>query len=104
MAYIEVVTTSDNKAILQKIATILVKKRLAACVQVLGQVDSTYKWKGKLVHAREWMCVIKTTKSAYKKVESEIIKNHNYSLPQITAINLAGGSKSYLDWIGKGVK
>ncbi len=100
---IEVITTSDKKEVLDKIALILVKKKLAACAQVLGPVESTYWWKGKIEHSKEYMLVIKTKRSVYKWVEKEILGNHNYDLPQITTIKISG-SHSYLDWINKAVK
>lgn len=103
MAFIEVTTTSDSAEVLEGIADALVRKRLAACVQVSGPVRSVYRWRGRIVHVTEWKCTIKTTKSAYRNVEAEILKRHNYSLPQVTAIDIAGGSKDYLGWMGEGV-
>jgi periplasmic divalent cation tolerance protein len=103
MEYIEIVTTSDNKSVLQRIADSLVRKKLAACVQLVQPVTSTYRWKGKVAHAREYMCIIKTRRSAYARVEKEILRSHNYSLPQITSVRISG-SKGYLDWISKEVK
>jgi periplasmic divalent cation tolerance protein len=99
MSCVEIITTSDRKAVLRRIGTALVRKRLAACVQVFGGIDSMYRWNGRVEHTREWVCVVKTKKSAFKAVEREIMSNHNYRLPQITMMDISGGSKGYLDWI-----
>jgi periplasmic divalent cation tolerance protein len=83
-----------------KIANALVKKRLAACVQS-WPVRSTFTWKGKLTSGGEFLLMIKAPSSNYRKIEKEIIRIHNYELPEIIALPMAKGSKAYLDWITK---
>jgi periplasmic divalent cation tolerance protein len=97
--YIQIITTVDKRPAAERIAKILIAKRLAACVQVGGPVKSIYRWKGKVETSREWLCVIKTRKSLYKKVETAIKKNHPYEVPEIIVIPIAQGSKDYLKWI-----
>ena len=97
--YIQVITTISDKRGAEKIANALIGSNLAACVQILGPIKSIYRWKGKIETAREWVCVIKTRKSLYKKVEKAIKENHPYEVPEIIAVSIAKGSKDYLKWL-----
>ncbi len=82
---LQVVTTTDSKAAAQHIAAALVERRLAACVQVLGPITSTFRWEGKIQTAEEWMCVVKTRRGLYAVVESAIRELHSYEVPEIVA-------------------
>ncbi|MDP2981621.1 MAG: divalent-cation tolerance protein CutA [Candidatus Omnitrophota bacterium] len=97
--YIQVVTTISGKRGAEKIAKSLIDKRLAACVQIAGPIKSIYRWKGKIETAKEWVCVIKTRKNLYKKVEKTIKKIHPYEVPEIIAVPIAAANKDYLKWI-----
>ena len=97
--YIQVVTTISGKRGAEKIAKSLIDKRLAACVQIIGPIKSVYRWKGKIENAKEWVCVIKTRKTLYKKVESAIRKIHPYEVPEIIAMPIVAASKDYLKWL-----
>ena len=97
--YIQVVTTISGKVGAEKIADALIKERLAACVQIAGPIKSIYRWKGKIETAKEWVCVIKTKKGLYKKVETTIKKIHPYEVPEIIAVPIAAANKDYLKWI-----
>lgn len=99
--FIQVFTTVNKKSNAEKIAESLVHKKLSACVQIVGPVSSFYKWKGRLEKSKEFLCVIKTKKSYYKKIEKEIKKLHPYKLPEIIFIPTIGGNKEYLKWIGE---
>ena len=57
--YIQVVTTTEKKEDAQKIARSVVERRLAGCVQIIGPITSTYRWKEAIETAEEWMCIIK---------------------------------------------
>jgi periplasmic divalent cation tolerance protein len=98
--YIQVTTTTDAKEVAEGIARTLVEKRLAACVQVLGPLTSAYRWKGRVESAREWLCLIKSRKSLYAAMEKAIRKMHNYEVPEVIALPIVAGSKSYLKWLG----
>ena len=102
--FIQIHTTTPKKNEAIKIAEALAKRRLSACTQIIGPVESVFRWKGKLVREKEWLCLIKTKKSLYKKVESEIRKIHPYKLPEIIAVPIVAGSKEYLAWIEKETK
>ena len=97
--FITVQTTIDSKDGAQKIAEALVRRHLAACVQVSGPITSTYWWEGKLEQSQEWMCAAKTRKELYNELEQAIRENHPYDTPEILAIPVVAGIKSYLDWI-----
>jgi periplasmic divalent cation tolerance protein len=76
----------------------LLNKRLAACVQIFP-INSSYWWKNKIVHAKEWMCSTKARESAYQKIETVIKNIHPYAVPEIIAIPIVKGSKNYLKWL-----
>ncbi|MDE1825916.1 MAG: divalent-cation tolerance protein CutA [Candidatus Micrarchaeota archaeon] len=99
MPYILVITATDSRKLAEKIADSLVEKHLAACVQI-NAIDSTYRWKGKIVHAREWMCTAKSKSSLYPKIEGEIKRLSSYEVPEIIAVSISRGSRPYLKWLG----
>lgn len=96
---IQVVTTLPNRDAAQKIASALVERRLAACGQVAGPIASTYRWKGKVESAEEWLCVLKTRRERYAEVEAAIRALHPYEVPEIVATPIVEGSADYLRWI-----
>ncbi|MFK7767704.1 MAG: divalent-cation tolerance protein CutA [Mariniblastus sp.] len=102
---IVVTTTSDDRTVLQEIASHLVKQRLAACCQISGPIESVYLWpavgsESKVETSQEWTCSIKTQKRFYLKVEQAILEFHNYETPQIVAIDICAVSEPYEKWIG----
>jgi periplasmic divalent cation tolerance protein len=89
----------------RSIARALVGQRLAACVSEIGlPVASTYHWKGKVESAKEFLLLIKTTKKRFEAVRDLVRKLHSYEVPEIIALPIAAGSRSYLDWIAESVK
>ena len=97
--YIQITTTTETKEQAQKIANYLVEKKLAACVQICGPITSIYRWKGKVENAQEWLCMIKTRKELFDKVEAAIKKLHSYETPEIVATPIFKGSREYLTWL-----
>jgi periplasmic divalent cation tolerance protein len=91
---IQVITTIDSKEGAANVAAGLLKRRLAACVQVVGPATSTYWWEGAMETAEEWLCIIKTTRAAYVRVEQEIRTMHPYDEPEILAVPVTAGSRS----------
>ena len=96
---IQVVTSIGSKTDAQGLAHALVAKELAACVQVVGPISSTYRWHGKIEVAEEWLCIAKTTQPLYAEVEHAIRQAHPYELPEIIVLPVTGGSREYLDWL-----
>ncbi|MEE9143091.1 MAG: divalent-cation tolerance protein CutA [Gammaproteobacteria bacterium] len=84
-----------------QIATALVERRLAACVNRLGQVGSTYRWQGAVEGAEEVLLLIKTSRAAYADLEQAIVELHPYELPEIVGIDIDTGLPGYLDWVTK---
>ena len=97
--YIQVVTTVERQEDAETIARTLVEARLAACVQVLGPIASTYHWQGSIENSREWLCAAKSRASLYARIEEAIRKVHPYQVPEILALPIVAGSESYLRWI-----
>jgi len=88
----------------QSIAKSLVEKRLAGCVQIVGPIISTYWWKGRLDTNKEWLCIIKSKKALYGKIEKAIKDLHRYETPEIIALPIISGSKGYLKWLDDELK
>jgi periplasmic divalent cation tolerance protein len=97
--YLQVFTTTEKREDAEKIAQTLVQKKLAACVQVIGTISSTYRWKGKVEKAHEWLCLIKSEKSLYEELERTIKEAHPYEIPEIIALPIVAGSREYLGWL-----
>lgn len=102
--YIQVFTTTENEEDARKIARELIEKRLAACVQRIGPIKSTYWWKDKVNEEEEWLLIIKTCDEMFGKMEEAIKGVHPYEVPEIIASPIIKGNKDYLDWIEKEVK
>jgi periplasmic divalent cation tolerance protein len=97
--YIQVITTTENKEDVERIARNLLEKRLAGCVQIIGPITSTYWWKGNIESASEYLCLIKSKKNLYAKLEKAIKEIHPYETPEIIATPVVSGSKKYLGWL-----
>jgi periplasmic divalent cation tolerance protein len=102
--YIQVFTTTEKKEDAERIAQVLVNKKLAGCVQIIGTTLSIYRWKNKVVEAKEWLCLIKSEKRLYLKLEKTIKQMHPYETPEITAVPIVAGSKEYLGWLDAEIK
>lgn len=82
-------------------ARALVRRRLAACVQVLGPLHSVYRWRGRAEESVEWLCLAKTTASRYPRLEAALLQLHPYDTPEVVALPLAAGSPRYLQWLAR---
>jgi periplasmic divalent cation tolerance protein len=84
----------------RKIAKTVVRKHLAACVNmVFAPVESVYRWKGKVETAKEFLLVIKTTTRKLNALETEVSRLHRYDVPEFLVLSATGGSKKYLAWL-----
>lgn len=99
--YIQVFTTTEKKEDAEKIAKVLVEKRLAGCIQVVGPIISTYWWKDNVETAEEWLCIIKSKKDIFNELEKSIKEIHPYEVPEIIAMPVVAGSDDYLLWLSK---
>ena len=100
---IQLLSTTPSKEIAEKIATLILDKRLAACVQISGPITSLYHWKNKLTKDQEWELKIKTLDSLVTPLEKLITQNHPYDIPEIIGTELTFINKSYLEWLKKSV-
>ena len=101
--YIQVYTTTENEDDARMIAQRVVGKRLAACAQVVGPITSTYWWKGAIEEAEEWLCIMKSRKNLYDRLEEAILSVHPYDVPEIVAVPIVSGNQKYLQWLDKEV-
>ncbi len=92
-------TTVASTAEGERVASILVEERLAACVNVLGEMQSFYRWKGSVEMGRERQLVIKTTAARVPALMARLGELHEYDLPELIVVPVAGGSDAYLNWI-----
>ena len=88
--------TGDDAA---SIAEALVSERLAACVNILGAIESVYRWEGEIKRDREALMIIKTTAERYQALELRVKNLHSYSTPEIVALKIELGSEDYLTWL-----
>jgi len=80
-----------------------VEQRLAACVNAVSNITSTYRWRGQLEQDRETLLVIKTTEARFAALEQAIRQESPYELPEVLAIAVHAGSPPYLDWLRESV-
>lgn len=101
--YIQVFSTVEKKEDAHRITKMVVEKRLAACAQIIGPITSTFWWKERLEEEEEWLLVMKTRDDLYAELEKAIKEDHPYEVPEILAVPVIEGNKSYLEWIEKEV-
>ncbi|MGQ9708603.1 MAG: divalent-cation tolerance protein CutA [bacterium] len=97
--YLQVCVTAPDKQTANKLVTASLNQRLAACAQVIGPVNSTYWWQGKIEAALEWLCFLKTDAKHYKELKRVIKQLHPYDNPEIIALPIIAGSEDYLRWL-----
>jgi periplasmic divalent cation tolerance protein len=102
--FIQVITTVDKKEVAKKLALILIKNRLAACVHIVGPITSTYRWEGNVEEAEEWLCLIKSKRNLFEKLEEKIKETYSYEVPEIIALPIISGSEDYLEWLQNELK
>jgi periplasmic divalent cation tolerance protein len=97
-----VLVTCASLSEARRIARSVVEARLAACVNILrAPVESVYRWKGAVETAREYLLLIKTTRSRLSALEKTVRRLHRYEVPEFIALPIAEGSRAYLNWLEK---
>lgn len=94
-----VMTNLPERASAEKLASLLLERRLAACVNLLAPCASVYRWRGEIQHDEEHPLLIKTTEDRYAELEAAIRANHPYELPEIVAVPVIQGLPAYLHWV-----
>jgi len=98
--YLIVLCSCPDESVAASIAAALVGEGLAACVNRLGAVRSTYAWEGEVRDDPEVLLLIKTRHARYPELELRLRALHPYALPEIIALPVVEGSEAYLAWLG----
>jgi periplasmic divalent cation tolerance protein len=96
---IAIFVTTNTLELTHKIAEELVKRRLAACVNVIPGIDSIYRWEGEIQHEREFLLIIKSSRNRFDEIEAAVKELHTYEVPEVIALPIELGSQSYLEWL-----
>ena len=99
--YIVIFITAANKIEAKKISSLLIKNKLAACVNIIKGVESLFWWKNKVDMGKEVLLVVKSKKEKLDKIIKLVKSVHSYQVPEIIAMPIIGGLKEYLDWINE---
>lgn len=87
-----------------RLADLLVGAHLAACVQIFPEMESVYRWEGKIERQAEVLLLAKTTRSKFDDLEREVRALHSYETPEIVAVPIVAGSAPYLEWLQASLK
>ena len=101
---IMVMLTAGSREEASRLAEMLVGARLAACVQILPEIESVYRWKGEVRREPEVLLLAKTTQARFSLLEREVRALHSYETPEIVALPITGASAPYLEWLTAAVK
>ena len=99
-----VISTAGSKDEASKIAAVLVGEQIAACVNIVGPIESLYRWQGTVETAQEFLLLVKTMSARSADVIKRIRELHSYELPEAIEVNIEGGSADYLKWIAASVR
>lgn len=100
---IVVLMTAADGGEATRIAELLVDKQLAACVQILPEIESVYRWNGEVQRDKEILILAKTTASQFDALEKAVREIHSYETPEIVAVPIAHVSEPYRAWLAKNV-
>ena len=99
--HIVVFVTASNKKEAGRIADRLIKKKLAACVNIIDKIESLFWWQGKVDRAKEALLIIKSKKEKLAKIIKTVKALHSYEVPEIIGLPILMGSEDYLGWVEK---
>ncbi len=97
--YCMIKTTCPTKETAKLLADLLLNARLAACVQIIQDVQSIYIWEGKITNDMECILFIKSTTTKFAAIQELILNNHPYECPEILLFPVNNGNNAYLEWI-----
>ncbi|MCB9756802.1 MAG: divalent-cation tolerance protein CutA [Candidatus Omnitrophica bacterium] len=104
MKFIVVYVTAKDLSEGRKIAQHLLARNLAACVNIIPNIESHYRWQGKVECSSEVLLVIKTRQSFFSKLAKAVKEVHGYDVPEIIALPIIAGEKKYLAWLAAETK
>ena len=102
--YIIILTTVPSTKEGERIASILVEKKLAACVNILPKMTSVYRWENKINKDDEFLLIIKTAEYLEQEVHDIIRDNHSYEVPEIITLAIKNIDKKYSEWLNSSIK
>ena len=94
-----VLCTCPDTAAARRLAAGLLERKWAACVNILPEIRSMYRWQGELHDEGEALMVVKTVHQAYAEVEAWLLQHHPYDVPEVLAVQVQAGSAAYLEWV-----
>jgi periplasmic divalent cation tolerance protein len=94
-----VLVTAGQVEEAQRIADELIERRLAACVNIIPQIASVYRWKGEVCHDTEVLLVIKTDRQRFNELEGAVRRLHSYDVAEVIALAIEEGAAAYLNWM-----
>lgn len=98
-----IISTYPDKMSVEKVANIVVSKRLAACVNYT-KINSVYSWKGKIEKAGEFLAIFKTTARSKELLKKEIARTHPYEVPEIAELKMGPVNTSYAKWLDESTR
>ena len=99
-----VFVTCPNRRHAQRLARMLVRQRLAACVNIVPSVQSFFWWQGRVNRAQEALLIVKTTATRFEALRRSICAQHPYDVPEVIAVPIQKGHRPYLTWIEESVR
>jgi periplasmic divalent cation tolerance protein len=100
---IMVLMTAGSREEAARLADVLVVARLAACVQILPEIESVYHWQGNVERSAEILLLAKTTQANFNALEAMVRSLHSYETPEIIALPITAASAPYLEWLTSNV-
>lgn len=97
--FLVVMTTFERREDAERVAKVVLREGLCACIQIVGPIKSFFRWKGKEEEAEEWLCFMKTRAELYGSLEELLLREHPYETPEVVALPIVRGSKDYLSWL-----
>ena len=93
--------TCPDETTARRLADTLVGERLAACVNIVPGLRSVYRWQGTVECGNELLLLIKTTRARLPALSARVVELHPHELPEVVAVEVAGGLSAYLDWVAE---
>jgi periplasmic divalent cation tolerance protein len=103
MTYSLIISTAFSRDEAQHIARALVDRKLVACVNIVGPIESIYRWKGEIENSKEFMLLMKTESDRFDRVREAVKALHSYEVPEVIQVPIENGLPAYLEWISGSV-
>jgi periplasmic divalent cation tolerance protein len=103
-SYVIVLVTASSKQEAESISQKLLEQKLIACANIVGPVSSHFHWKGKVERSEEFLVLMKSRLDLFEELSSSVKALHSYEVPEILALPVVAGSKSYLEWLAGSLK